>query len=158
MNFDQADALNGAIRAVGTRHRAVPVAALAPMGIHPGHKLLLLELAAGPRTQAQLAAASGYEPPSITESVRQLETAGLIVRRPSRTDARATMVELSDQLVALEKISSRAITIWSAVSIAALVISLSFPLVAGTTTSAKASLALMHVAVATILIATLRRG
>jgi hypothetical protein len=35
---------------------------------------------------------------------------------------------------------------------------LSFPLVAGTTTSAKASLALMHVAVATILIATLRRG
>src|SRR5439155_2647599 len=61
-------------------------------------------------------------------------------------------------LVALEKISSRAITIWTAVSIAALVISLSFPLVAGTTISAKASLALMHVAVATILTPTLRRG
>ena len=61
-------------------------------------------------------------------------------------------------LVALEKISSRATTIWTAVSIAALVISLSFPLVAGTTISAKASLALMHVAVATILIAALRRG
>jgi len=97
MNFDQADALNEAIRAVGIRHRALAVAALAPMGIHPGHKLLLLELAAGPRTQAQLAAASGYEPPSITESVRQLETAGLVVRRTSPTDARATMVELSDQ-------------------------------------------------------------
>ena len=97
MNFDQADALNEAIRAVGIRHRALAVAALAPMGIHPGHKLLLLELATGPRTQAQLAAASGYEPPSITESVRQLETAGLVVRRPSPTDARATMVELSDQ-------------------------------------------------------------
>ena len=52
MNFDQADALNEAIRAVGIRHRALAVAALAPMGIHPGHKLLLLELAAGPRTQA----------------------------------------------------------------------------------------------------------
>jgi len=97
MNFDQADALNEAIRAVGIRHRALAVAALAPMGIHPGHKLLLMELAAGPRTQAQLAVASGYEPPSITESVRQLETAGLVVRRPSPTDARATMVELSDQ-------------------------------------------------------------
>ncbi len=97
MNFDQADALNEAIRAVGIRHRALAVAALAPMGIHPGHKLLLLELAAGPRTQAQLAAASGYEPPSITESVRQLETAGLVVRRTSPTDARVTMVELSDQ-------------------------------------------------------------
>ncbi len=72
MKFDQADALNEAIRAVGIRHRALAVAALAPMGIHPGHKLLLLELAAGPRTQAQLAAASGYEPPSITESGRQL--------------------------------------------------------------------------------------
>jgi len=97
MKFDQADALNEAIRAVGIRHRALAVAALAPMGIHPGHKLLLLELAAGPRTQAQLAAASGYEPPSITESVRQLETAGLVVRRTSPTDARVTMVELSDQ-------------------------------------------------------------
>jgi len=60
-------------------------------------------------------------------------------------------------LIALEKISSRAITIWTAVSIAALLISLSFPLVAGTTISAKVSLALMHVAVATILIVTLRR-
>src|SRR5438874_4436155 len=61
-------------------------------------------------------------------------------------------------LIALEKISSRAITIWTAISISALVISLSFPLVAGTTVSAKASLAMMHVAVATILIAALRRG
>ncbi|TME72398.1 MAG: hypothetical protein E6I50_00870 [Chloroflexi bacterium] len=61
-------------------------------------------------------------------------------------------------LIALEKMSTRAITIWTAISISALVISLSFPLVAGTTVSAKASLALMHVAVATILIAALRRG
>src|SRR5438552_8413762 len=97
MNFDQADALNEAIRAVGIRHRALAVAALAPFGIHPGHKLLLLELEAGPRTQSQLAAASGYEPPTITESVRQLETAGFVFRRPSPTDARATMVALSDQ-------------------------------------------------------------
>ena len=97
MNFQQADALNEAIRAVGIRHRALAIAALAPLGIHPGHKLLLLELEGGPRTQAQLAAASGYEPPTITESVRQLETAGYVIRRPSPTDARATMVELSDR-------------------------------------------------------------
>jgi DNA-binding MarR family transcriptional regulator len=98
MNFEQADALNEAIRAIGIRHRALAVAALAPLGIHPGHKLLLLELeAAGPRTQAQLAAASGYEPPTITLSVRQLEALGLVVRRASPTDGRATIVELSDQ-------------------------------------------------------------
>jgi DNA-binding MarR family transcriptional regulator len=98
MNFEQADALNEAIRAIGIRHRALAVAALAPLGIHPGHKLLLLELeAAGPRTQAQLAAASGYEPPTITLSVRQLEALGLVVRHSSPTDGRATIVELSDQ-------------------------------------------------------------
>jgi DNA-binding MarR family transcriptional regulator len=98
MNFEQADALNEAIRAIGIRHRALAVAALAPLGIHPGHKLLLLELeTAGPRTQAQLAAASGYEPPTITLSVRQLEALGLVVRRSSPTDGRATIVELSDQ-------------------------------------------------------------
>ena len=96
MTFDEADALNEAIRAIGIRHRALAMAALAPLGIHPGHKLLLLELeAAGPSTQAQLAAASGYEPPTITVSLRQLETAGLVARRASRTDARATIVELT---------------------------------------------------------------
>jgi DNA-binding MarR family transcriptional regulator len=98
MHFAQADELNEAIRAIGIRHRALAVAALAPLGIHPGHKLLLLELdTAGPRTQAQLAAASGYEPPTITLSVRQLEALGLVVRRSSPSDGRATIVELSDQ-------------------------------------------------------------
>jgi DNA-binding MarR family transcriptional regulator len=97
MDFEAADALNEAIRAIGIRHRALAIAALAPFGIHPGHKLLLQELEAeGPRTQAQLAAASGYEPPTITLSVRQLEAAGLVVRRPSASDRRATIVELSD--------------------------------------------------------------
>jgi DNA-binding MarR family transcriptional regulator len=98
MNFAQADALNEAIRAIGIRHRALSVAALAPFGIHPGHKLILFELeTAGPSTQAQLAVASGYEPPTITLSVRQLEEAGLVVRRPSRIDRRATVVELTAQ-------------------------------------------------------------
>ncbi|MGA8666225.1 MAG: MarR family transcriptional regulator [Candidatus Dormiibacterota bacterium] len=97
MNFDQADALNEAIRAIGLRHRELAIAALAPFGIHPGHKLLLLELeAAGACTQAQLATASGYEPPTITLSVRQLEAAGLVARRQSPTDGRATIVELTD--------------------------------------------------------------
>ena len=83
---------------VGIRHRALSVAALAPFGIHPGHKLVLFELdTAGPRTQAQLAAATGFEPPTITLQVRQLEDVGLVTRRPSPTDRRATLVELSDK-------------------------------------------------------------
>jgi DNA-binding MarR family transcriptional regulator len=98
MNFAQADDLNEAIRAIGIRHRALAIAALAPLGIHPGHKLLLLELEqAGPCTQAQLAEASGYEPPTITLSVRQLEAAGLVVRTPSATDGRAINVDLTER-------------------------------------------------------------
>ena len=98
MNFEQADAINEAIRAIGIRHRELAVAAMSPFGIHPGHKLILLELeSAGPRTQAQLAAASGYEPPTITLSVQQLEAAGLVVRRASPSDGRALIVELTDQ-------------------------------------------------------------
>jgi DNA-binding MarR family transcriptional regulator len=97
MDFEQADILNEAIRAVGVRHRALAIAALAPFGIHPGHKLLLFELDdGGPHTQAALAAATGFEPPTITLSVRQLESAGLVVRRSDPGDRRTTLVELSD--------------------------------------------------------------
>jgi len=62
----------------------------------------MLELdAQGPRSQGQLAVSSGCEPPTITGSVRKLEAAGLVVRRPSPTDGRVTIVELSDQGQAL---------------------------------------------------------
>lgn len=98
MNFESADELNELIRAIGLRHRVLAIAALAPFGIHPGHKLLLMELESeGPQTQAQLAAASGYEAPTITLSVRQLEAANLVARRPSSSDRRATIVQLTDE-------------------------------------------------------------
>jgi len=102
VDFEQASALNDAIRAVGMRHRALAGALLAPLGLHPGQEVLLLELdAEGPRTQGQLATASGCEPPTITNSVRKLEAAGLVVRNPSSTDGRVTIVELSDRGQAL---------------------------------------------------------
>ena len=98
MEFEQADALNGAIRTIAMRHRALATALLAPLGLHPGQEVLLLELGArGPRTQVQLATASGCEPPTITGSVRKLEDAGLVVRTPSPTDGRVTIVDLSDR-------------------------------------------------------------
>ena len=61
-------------------------------------------------------------------------------------------------LVVLEKVTSRAVTIWTVVAVVVLLASLTLPLVAGTTTPAKVALALMHVAVASVLIATFRRG
>ncbi len=102
MDFEQAAALNTAIRSIGIRHRALADALLAPLGLHTGQEVLLLELdGQGPRSQGQLAASSGCEPPTITGSVRKLEAAGFVVRRPSPTDGRVTIVELSDQGQAL---------------------------------------------------------
>ena len=98
MDFTRAKQVNDAVRALAMRHRAAAADLLAPLGLHPGQEVLLLELHAhGERTQAQLAAASGCEPPTITGSVRKLESAELVVRRPSPTDGRATIVELSDR-------------------------------------------------------------
>ena len=61
-------------------------------------------------------------------------------------------------LAMLERRSSRARTIWTAVAIAVLLVSLSLPLSAGTTASTKAVLAVMHVAAAAVLIPGLRGG
>src|SRR5438105_6941082 len=60
-------------------------------------------------------------------------------------------------LLVLEKFSSRARAIWTAVAIGVLLVSLSLHLVAGSTASTKAALALMHLAVASVVIPTLRR-
>jgi len=102
VDFEEASVVNSAIRSIGIRHRALADALLAPLGLHTGQEVLLLELdAQGPRSQGQLAVSSGCEPPTITGSVRKLEAAGLVVRRPSPTDGRVTIVELSDQGQAL---------------------------------------------------------
>jgi DNA-binding MarR family transcriptional regulator len=96
VDFDQADGLNQAIRLLSLRHRARAAALLAPLGLHPGQEVLLLELArTGPMIQAQLSDALGCEPPSVTLMTRKLEAAGHIRRRPASTDKRASVVELT---------------------------------------------------------------
>lgn len=98
MRFEQADALLQAIRSIAIRHRALTAAMLAPLKLYPGQEVILLELAAsGPRTQTELAVVCGCEPPTITGSARKLEAAGLVTRRPSPTDARVSIVELTEQ-------------------------------------------------------------
>src|SRR5262245_2036838 len=67
VDFEDADALNQAIRLLSLRHRARAAALLAPLGLHPGQEALLLELArTGPMIQAQLSEALAVEPPSVT--------------------------------------------------------------------------------------------
>ncbi|MET7335840.1 MarR family transcriptional regulator [Nonomuraea sp. NPDC005650] len=97
MDFEQADALNQAIRLLSLRHRARAAALLAPLGLHPGQEALLLELArTGPMIQAQLSEALGCEPPSVTLMTRKLEASGHIRRAPAPSDRRASIVELTD--------------------------------------------------------------
>ncbi|HEX6521838.1 MAG TPA: MarR family transcriptional regulator [Streptosporangiaceae bacterium] len=102
MDFDQADAINQAIRLLSLRHRARAAALLAPLGLHTGQEALLLELArTGPMIQAQLSDALGCEPPSVTLMARKLEASGHIRRTPSPTDKRASIIELTDSGKAL---------------------------------------------------------
>jgi predicted permease len=61
-------------------------------------------------------------------------------------------------LALLERRTPRARTIWTALAIVVVLVSLGLPLTAGTTTSTKVVLALMHVAVASVLILGLPRG
>ncbi|GAB2441645.1 MarR family winged helix-turn-helix transcriptional regulator [Nocardia tengchongensis] len=97
MDFEQADAINQAIRLLSLRHRARAAALLAPLGLHTGQEALLLELdRSGPMIQAQLSGALGCEPPSVTLMTRKLEASGHIRRSPAPTDKRASVVELTD--------------------------------------------------------------
>jgi len=102
VDFDQADALNQAIRLLSLRHRARAAELLAPLGLHPGQEVLLLELArTGPQIQAQLSEALGCEPPSVTLMASKLEASGHIRRTPAPSDKRASIVELTDSGKAL---------------------------------------------------------
>ncbi|MEV4123969.1 MarR family transcriptional regulator [Nocardia sp. NPDC049707] len=114
MDFEQADALNQAIRLLTLRHRARATALLAPLGLHPGQEALLLELdRTGPMIQAQLSEALGCEPPSVTLMARKLEASGHIRRTPAPSDKRASIVELTDRGKALTEQVKR---IWCALA------------------------------------------
>ncbi|TDC00167.1 MarR family transcriptional regulator [Nonomuraea longispora] len=111
MDFERADALNQAIRHLTLRHRARAAALLAPLDLHPGQEVLLLELArTGPMIQAKLSEALGCEPPSVTLMARKLEAAGHIRRKPAPSDRRASVVELTDSGTAL---AGRIKQLWS---------------------------------------------
>jgi deazaflavin-dependent oxidoreductase (nitroreductase family) len=97
MDFEQADAINQAIRLLSLRHRARATALLTPLGLHTGQEALLLELdRTGPMIQAQLSDALGCEPPSVTLMTRKLEASGHVRRKPAPSDKRASIVELTD--------------------------------------------------------------
>lgn len=93
---------NGAVRRLAVAHRSATSELLKRAGVAIGQELLVLKLAeAAPCTQAELASAAGCEPSTITMAVRKLESAGLVMRTPSTTDARAVSVQLTPGGLAL---------------------------------------------------------
>ncbi|MHA6622292.1 MarR family winged helix-turn-helix transcriptional regulator [Pseudonocardia sp. DLS-67] len=114
MDFEEADAINQAIRLLSLRHRARASALLAPLGLHPGQEALLLELArTGPMIQAQLSDALAVEPPSVTLMTRKLEASGYVRRTPAPSDKRASIVELTGSGQAL---AERVKQLWCALA------------------------------------------
>lgn len=104
ISFERADNLNRAIRALTLGSRARAASRLADLGLHPGQEVLLLQLARGGAAhQAQLADAIGIEPPSVTLMVNKLADAGHVRRRPSPTDRRLSIIELTESGAALIK-------------------------------------------------------
>ncbi len=61
-------------------------------------------------------------------------------------------------LALLERRTAQARAIWTAIAVLAVLVSFSLPLFAGVSTSTKVTLAVMHVAVAAVLIPVMRRG
>jgi hypothetical protein len=91
VDFEYAHALNQAIRLLSLRHRARAAALLAPLGLHPGQEVLLLELArTGPMIQARLSEALGCEPPGVTLMTRKREATGHAANPPPPTSAPAS--------------------------------------------------------------------
>lgn len=81
---------------VARAHRTLAASLLTQVGLHPGQEALLMELwDEDGRTQANLAAALGVEPPTVTKMLQRMEASGLVDRRPDATDRRAIRVHLT---------------------------------------------------------------
>lgn len=94
---ESAARLNGALRTISINHRTLAGYLLEECGIHAGQEWVLQALQeSSPRTNAELAAWSGCEPPTVTNTVAKLQAAGLLTRTRRATDARVVDVSLTE--------------------------------------------------------------
>ena len=97
---DQALAVADLLGQAGRRLRRAAQAQLEPYGMTWGKLRVLRHVAeaaatSGPIRMSELARAADMVPRSATTVVDELEVAGLVRRRPDRTDRRAVLVELT---------------------------------------------------------------
>ncbi|MFI6704712.1 MarR family winged helix-turn-helix transcriptional regulator [Streptomyces sp. NPDC050509] len=100
----QAGPVSHAIFRVARLHRMLAGQLLRRVGLHPGQELVMMQLwDLGPQRQADLVRLLGSDAATITRTVKRLENAGFVRRRPSETDKRATIIEPTAASLALRK-------------------------------------------------------
>ncbi len=92
-NFDVGP-ISSAIFRVARAHKALAARLLRPVGLRPGQELVLMTLwRRGPQRQVDLVQTLDSDAPTMVRSIARLEKLGLVTKRPSPTDRRATIVE-----------------------------------------------------------------
>ncbi len=100
----RAGAMNHAIFRVARLHRMLAGQLLRRVGLHPGQELVMMQLwDLGPQRQTDLVRLLGSDAATMTRTVKRLENAGFVRRRPSETDRRATIIEPTTASLALRK-------------------------------------------------------
>ncbi|MEU6611404.1 MarR family transcriptional regulator [Streptomyces shenzhenensis] len=100
----QAGAMTHAIFRVARLHRMLAGQLLRRVGLHPGQELVMMQLwDLGPQRQTDLVRLLGSDAATMTRTVKRLENAGFVRRRPSETDRRATIIEPTTASLALRK-------------------------------------------------------
>jgi MarR family transcriptional regulator, organic hydroperoxide resistance regulator len=71
---------------------------LSELGLYPGQELVLMQLNdSDGQTQTELQRALRLDHSTVSRTIRRMEVAGLLARRPAETDKRAMVVSLTDQ-------------------------------------------------------------
>jgi DNA-binding MarR family transcriptional regulator len=85
-------------------HRGYAAAMLREMNLHPGQELLLMQLFdKDGQTQSELLECVGLDHSTVSKSLRRMQDAGLLTRRPSEHDRRVMVVHLTDEGRALHE-------------------------------------------------------
>lgn len=87
-----------AIYQLARAHKAFAASMLRELGLYPNQELLLMELEGiESRSQSDLVRTLMLDHSTVAKSLRRMETAGLVSRRPSASDRRAVDVSLTDR-------------------------------------------------------------
>ncbi|MFJ7999754.1 MarR family winged helix-turn-helix transcriptional regulator [Streptomyces sp. NPDC096310] len=94
--------MSHAIFRVARLHRMLAGQLLRRVGLHTGQELVMMQLwDLGPQRQTDLVRLLGSDAATMTRTVKRLENAGFVRRRPSETDRRATIIEPTAASLAL---------------------------------------------------------